>query len=132
MIFNNKVVNDPKTIAEEMNNHFINKINDLKAKDAERNKAHEQDFKELKEYLIKTGYKKSFRLKEIDDDKYDKIIKRMKGKRSTGLDWICGYSLKLSATVLREQLKHIVNLSIATKKIVIHGKNQRSFLYVKI
>ena len=36
----------------------------------------------------------------------------MKGKRSCGLDWICGYSLKLASSCLKTEIKYIINLSI--------------------
>ena len=40
------------------------------------------------------------------------IIKELKGKKSSGLDWICGYSLKMAALDLVPELKHLVNLSL--------------------
>ena len=40
------------------------------------------------------------------------IVKKMKGKKSCGLDTICGFSLKVSADILFEELKYIINLSI--------------------
>ena len=44
------------------------------------------------------------------------LLRKLKGKRSSGLDWICGYSLKLSSTILSEELRHIINTSIRTGK----------------
>ena len=38
----------------------------------------------------------------------------MKGKKSSGVDWICGYSLKIAAKDLQPELKRIINLSIRT------------------
>ena len=41
-----------------------------------------------------------------------KAIKRMKGKRSCGVDLIDSYSLKLAAPLIEDALLHLINLSI--------------------
>ena len=43
-----------------------------------------------------------------------KLIKSMKGKKSCGLDWLWGYSLKLAAKDLVPELKPSKNTSIRT------------------
>ena len=53
------------------------------------------------------------------------LIKGLKGKKSCGLDWICGYSLKLVATILQEELLHITNLSIKTNKHATQWKSTK-------
>ena len=43
-----------------------------------------------------------------------KLLKKLKGKRSCGLDTICGFSLKIASELLLNELKHLINLSIST------------------
>ena len=45
-----------------------------------------------------------------------KLIKRLKGKKSCGLDWICGFSFKLAANTLDQEIKALVNVSIKSGK----------------
>ena len=42
----------------------------------------------------------------------------MKGKKSLGLDWICGFSLKLSSECLTDELKALINIKIQKHKFV--------------
>ena len=45
-----------------------------------------------------------------------KILKKRKGNRSSGIDYIDGYSLKLAAPLLEDVLLHLVNLTIEESK----------------
>ena len=45
-----------------------------------------------------------------------KILKKLKGNRSCGIDFIDGYSIKLAAPILEEVLLHLVNLNIEQAK----------------
>ena len=45
-----------------------------------------------------------------------KVVKRMKGSRSLGRYLIDSYSIKLTAPILKEGLKQIINLSLVEKK----------------
>ena len=53
-----------------------------------------------------------FTLKKIGFPALRKAIKRMKGKRSCGVDLIDSYSLKLAAPLIEDALLHLINLSI--------------------
>ena len=57
-----------------------------------------------------------FEFKPVDNEQMDKLFKRMKGKTSSGLDSICGLSLKLAFPILYEELKFILNLSLQKGK----------------
>ena len=63
-----------------------------------------------------------FCLQEIDTEEMKKIIKSMKGKKSCGLDWVCGYSLKIAAPTLCEELTFLTNLSIRSGKFATPWK----------
>ena len=44
----------------------------------------------------------------------EKLLKSLKGKKSCGIDWICGYSLKLASKELIPELGKLINISIRT------------------
>ena len=51
-----------------------------------------------------------FKMREITAEEMNKLIKGLKGKKSCGLDWICGFSLKIAAPTLAEELRFLTNL----------------------
>ena len=53
-----------------------------------------------------------FDLKKIDKPKLRKLLKKRKGNRSCGIDYIDGYSIKLAAPLIEDILLHLVNLTI--------------------
>ena len=59
-----------------------------------------------------------FELKEVTEEEMTKIMKMMNGKKSCGLDWICGYSLKSVSETLEPELRHLVNLTIRNHSYV--------------
>ena len=85
MMFGNKLVSKPMEIAKEMNLYFINKIQKLK----ERPRLNTDPLKELRSYLLSKGdLKNKFKFKMVDNDLIRRLIKKLKGKKSCGLDWI--------------------------------------------
>ena len=75
---------------------FIDKIKKLKE---EFSVSEEDDpISELKKYLSKKSIpREGFSLKELNDEDVEKLLKQMKVKKLLGLDWNCGFSLKLSS-----------------------------------
>ena len=74
---------------------------------------------ELKKYLgNKNVPPNGFSLRELNDSDVKKLLKGLKGKKSLGLDWICGFSLKIASTCLEQELKTLVNISIRKSKFV--------------
>ena len=53
-----------------------------------------------------------FSLKKISKDILRKILQKRKGNRSSGIDYIDGFSLKLAAPFIEDILLHLVNLTI--------------------
>lgn len=114
MIFSGKLYSKPVEIANEMNKFFIGKVKKLKKHSKiDAGKA----LIGLKKFLSKKNIPESgFQLKELDDEEMLKLIKDLKGKKSSGMDWICGYSLKIVAKDMLQELKRLVNLSIKSGK----------------
>ena len=78
---------------------------------------------ELKKFLSEKDVPvNAFKFKELSDEDIDKLLKTLKGKKSLGLDWICGYSLKIASTCLRSELKTIINLCIKKNKFTSKWK----------
>ena len=87
-----------RTWTEGHTDEILNKISKLKG-----NIAHteEDPLHELDEFLEnKTIPEDGFKLKELSEGDIIKLIRKLKGKKSCGLDWICGYSLKIAAIEL--------------------------------
>ena len=53
------------------------------------------------------------------------IYSRMKGKKSCGLDSICGYSLKLGFPIIKDELKYLINLSLQKGKFCQSWKKSK-------
>ena len=53
-----------------------------------------------------------FDIQPIDYRKLRQILKKLKGNRSSGIDFIDGYSIKLAAPLIEDVLLHLVNLTI--------------------
>ena len=52
------------------------------------------------------------------------IMKRMKGKRVHGVDWIDAYSPKIAGPLLEDSLIHLINLSIKQSSFATIWKPQ--------
>ena len=112
-----QLLSNPTAIANAVNSFFIDKIRKLK----EEFEPAQNDvpLAELKKYLSKKSVpEEGFKLNELNDDDIAKLLKTLKGKKSLGLDWICGYSLKIASKSLEKELKVLINLSIRHKKFV--------------
>ena len=119
-----QLVSKPINIATEMNKFFIRKISDLKTETEEPQP--EDPTSELKSFLASKNLPEGgFNLREVTEDEMKYLIKGLKGKKSCGLDWICGYSLKLVATILLEEIQFITNLSIRTNKHATQWKSSK-------
>ena len=117
-----RLLSNPSEIAQAVNEYFIDKIRKLKE---EFNECVDEDesIPELKKYLSKKNVpNEGFSLRELDNDDMKNLLKTLKRKKSLGLDWICGYSLKISSKSLTEELKTLINLTIRKKKFVNEWK----------
>ena len=108
---NNEVHTSPRDIANAINDAFLKKVKDLKEK---VNMEAETDPKErLQQFLDKRDEEiPEFELKKITKKQLRKLLKKRKGNRSCGIDYIDGYSIKLAAPIIEDILLHLINLSI--------------------
>ena len=108
---NNEVHTNPRNIANALNDAFLKKLSDLKKK-VNPNVDIDPNIR-LQNYLNKRNEEiPEFELKKIDLRKLRKLLKKRKGNRSCGIDYIDGYSIKLAAPLIEDVLLHLVNLSI--------------------
>ena len=111
IVFENKVITNPKALANSFNKIFKSKVKKLrdqtnvqpKIDPVERLQAMLDDRQEpVPEFQIKT----------IDIQKLRKIMKKVKSSRSHGKDFIDSSSLKLAFPLVEDAILHLVNLSI--------------------
>ena len=101
------IVNSPAGLAEVMNKFFTNKVRQLR----QGIPANVSDpLKTLKETMSERTCEFSF--KSVDPDKVLTIIRSLKNSKSTGLDNIDTYTIKLVASDILPALTHVLNLSI--------------------
>ena len=100
IIHNGQTFTKPRDIANAINDTFLKKVKDLRDK---VNGVPDVDPKErLRKFLNKRDAEiPMFNLKKISIVTLRKILKKRKGNRSSGIDYIDGYSLKLAAHSLK-------------------------------
>ena len=101
----------PRDIANAINDTFIKKVKDL------RDQVNDTPDIEPKERLRKFLQKRNedipeFNLKKITKVNMRNLLKKRKGNRSSGIDYIDGFSIKLAASIIEDILLHLVNLTI--------------------
>ena len=124
-----KLISKPLEMAKAVNKFFLDKIIKLK----ENSPAdHTNATDALESYLQeKTLPEEGFKLKELEDVDVIKLAKKLKGKKSCGVDWICGFSLKIVAKDLLPELKILINLSIRNNRFTKQWKFSKILLAFK-
>ena len=101
----------PQDIANAFNNTFIDKV--CKIRDKVSNSPVICPLERLKSFLgTKVDSVDEFVLKPINKMQLRNLLKRRKGNKSSGIDNIDGYSIKLAAPLMEDILLHLVNLSL--------------------
>ena len=114
----------PVEMATEVNEFFLSKIRNLK--ENIQSSTPEETTAELKSFLkSKTIPSGGFKLREIENSDVRKLINKMKGKKSHGMDWMCGYSLKIVAEDLLPEIKILINLSLRNNRFINRWKFSR-------
>ena len=117
-----KLLSNPGEMASAVNEYFIDKIRILKS----NSHVQEANLDVLDKFLsTKSVPAEGFEVKEVSTEALEKLFKKMKGKRSCGLDWICGYSLKLVAKDLIQELRILINLSIRNQRFTSQWKRAK-------
>ena len=120
------MITNPERIAEIFNEFFIQKVRKLRQKS--RMNPSIRPAERLRKWLRKReSPPPPFSLKTIGMPTLRKAIKRMKGKKTSGVDSIDSYSLKLAAPLMEEALLHLVNLSIEESSFSKKWKPQLIF-----
>ena len=121
-----KLVTNPGKLATMFNDFFLEKVRLLRAKTDSPPKI--DPVTRLRGWLAKSGKSlPPFKLKEINRRTLRKLIKKMKGGKSCGIDGIDSFSLKLAAPLIEETLEHLINLSIRTNTFSSFWKHQLIF-----
>ena len=124
MMFGQKLLSKPLEIADGMNEFFVKKIEKLKVGIA----ASEDDpLSELNDFIASKNIPEGgFRFHELSEAEVIKLVKSLKGKKSCGLDWICGFTLKLAAQELVPERRSLINTSLIT------GRFYSKWKYTKV
>ena len=109
------LINSPEKMANCFNEVFLKKVNKIR----EKTKDHQvkiDPIQRLKSWLLqRPSPLPKFEIKPLTKIQLRKVIKKMKGGRSHGIDFIDSYSLKISYPLIEEAILHLVNLSIKKK-----------------
>ena len=119
------MTSNPAQIANIFNKFFLRKVKLLREKTASVPVVHPVE--RLQNWVNCRGDLPVFKLKKINLMTLRKIIKRMKGKRSHGVDIIDSYSLKLAGPLIEESLMYLINLSISNQTFSARWKPQLIF-----
>ena len=124
------LVTNPSKVATIFNDFFLEKVRKLRI---QTNSPPLVDpVLRLNNWLDKRGSPPPpFSLKEINKKQLRKLIRRLKGGRSSGVDGINSYSLKLAAPLLEDALEHLINISIRTGTFSSFWKHQLIFPHHK-
>ena len=108
---NGNTYTKPRDIANAINDTFLGKVQDLRSQVSAAPNIDPKD--RLQNFLDKRNEDiPLFEIKKISPQTLRKILKKRKGNKSSGIDYIDGYSIKLSAPIIEDILLHIVNLTI--------------------
>ena len=106
----NKLVTSAKEIAEIMNTFFVGKVQNIRA--GMKKTVFSVD-KICEIMHLKTC---KLRLKHTTEAKVKKILNSLSNSRSTGMDELDNFSVKLAADYLAKPLHHVVTLSVMQQK----------------
>ena len=110
LVIDGELKTKPKVLADGMNNFFVNKVTDLRAKIPACSK---DPFERVNKLMENRTC--NFQLQAVHPDVVSKVIKNMKSSKSCGIDYIDSYIIKLACEELTPGITHIVNLSISSK-----------------
>ena len=108
------MITSAKKIAHYMNEFFIDKVQTIRSGMA----AASFSVTKLKDIMKNKTCK--FQLGHVNVSKVRKVLKSLSSSRSTGIDELDNYSIKLAAELIAQPIHHIVSLSINQDKFP-HG-----------
>ena len=105
------MVTSPQRLAEIQNQYYISKVRDIRM-NMPRQK--NDPLSTVRQRMA--GRNINFSISSISPDEVDKIIKDLKNSKSSGVDNLDTYILKLTRKNIVPSVCHILNLSIQNKK----------------
>ena len=125
-----EVVTNPQKLANMFNHFFKSKVDKLREQTNHPPTIPPEE--RLEQWL---GQRSSppppFQFKKISKSDFRKILKKMKSKRTHGVDWIDSFSLKLAGPIIEDSLIHLINLSLETSRFSTRWKPQMIFPHHK-
>ena len=113
--FEGKTFTAPRDIANALNDTFLKKVKDLRAQVSANPSINPKD--RLRHFLDKREAEiPELELKKISKLDLRTLLKKRKGNRSSGIDYIDGYSIKLAAPIIEDIILHLVNLTIESSE----------------
>ena len=106
----NKLVTSAKLIAQSMNEFFINKVRIIR----EGMESVPFNFNKVNEIMMNKNCR--MKLSHVSLLKVKKILKSLSNSRSTGIDELDNFSVKLASEHIAQPIHHIVTLSIIQNK----------------
>ena len=126
IIVEDELTSNPEKIANKFNEYFQQKVRILRENTSSPEPSVDP-VQRLQKWIQKKSDIPFFKLKKINIVTVRKILKRMKGKRSHGVDLIDSYSIKLAGPLIEDALLNLINLSISQFKFAPNWKSQLFF-----
>ena len=124
IISKNRAYTTPRDIANILNDTFIEKVKQICNQTV--NLPSINPTTRLQNWLSsRTNTISTFKLNPISKVQLRKILKKLKGNRSSGVDFIDGFSIKLAAPLFEDVLLHLVNLSITKSRYPQQWKSSK-------
>ena len=107
---NSKLVTKASIIASEMNTYFIKKVRVIREGIAFLG----NQFTLCKEIMVNKHCKLNF--KHVSVQKVNNLLKKLKNSKSTSIDELDNFCVKLAADIIDKPLHHVITLSIISSK----------------
>ena len=105
-----KLITKASSIAKEMNHFFLDKVKIIR----EGIRYHSNSFSKCKEVMENKNC--SLSLKHVTVVKVNKLLKGLKNSKSTAIDELDNFCVKIAADIIDRPLHHIITLSIIKNK----------------
>ena len=111
LIDGDKVISSPQKLADAFNSMFLNQVKKLKNKLT--NESTKNPITRMREWLARRDKSISeFNFRPVTKDDLKRFVKKMKGGKTSGVDTIDSYSIKIASPLMEDVLEHLINLSI--------------------
>ena len=130
ILYNNSIITFPSHLAEAFNEIFVSKVEKVKSKIV--GNVNFSPVERLTQWLDKRQMPISnLDLKPINIEDLRRYICKLKGGKSSGVDDIDSFSLRLAAPMIENVLLHIINLAITSGSFASCWKTQLVRPYFK-